>query len=202
MRPRPQITLAWAQSLDGSLSRTRGTPTRLSGPASQVMTHRLRAQHDAILVGIGTVLADDPALTVRVAAGPQPQPIIVDSRLRTPATCQLARRRAWIATTTAHTPPALIAVGVTPLRCAADAQGRVDLHDLLAQLASRGVRTLMVEGGGEILAAFLAAGVVDRVSITIAPVWLNGYRPTLPLPPLPHAAIRRLDADILLEATL
>ena len=73
---RPLVTLAYAQSLDGSLSAGRGHPLNLSGSEAQEITHRLRAAHDAILVGIGTVLADDPRLTVRLVKGPQPQPVV------------------------------------------------------------------------------------------------------------------------------
>ena len=81
---RPLVSLSYAQSLDGSLAARRGSPLLLSGKASMQLTHRLRASHDAILVGIGTILADDPQLTVRLVQGPQPQPVILDSHLRLP----------------------------------------------------------------------------------------------------------------------
>ncbi len=78
---RPAITLSYAQSLDGSLTTRRGRPLALSGPESYQLTHHLRADHDAILVGIDTVLADDPRLTVRGVRGEAPQPVVLDSRL-------------------------------------------------------------------------------------------------------------------------
>ena len=86
---RPFVTLSYAQSLDGSIAARRGATTPISGPDALRLTHQLRAHHDAILVGIGTVLADDPQLTVRLVAGPNPQPVIVDSRLRLPLTARL-----------------------------------------------------------------------------------------------------------------
>jgi riboflavin-specific deaminase-like protein len=82
---RPFVTLSYAQSLDGSIADRPGRPLALSGEASMALTHSLRASHEAILVGIGTVLADNPSLNVRLVAGKNPQPIVVDSRLRFPS---------------------------------------------------------------------------------------------------------------------
>ena len=90
-RDRPFVTLAYAQSLDGSITTARGERYGLSGPDALRLTHALRARHDAILIGIGTVLADDPELGVRLANGPSPQPVIVDSRLRTPSDAKVLR---------------------------------------------------------------------------------------------------------------
>lgn len=89
---RPAVTLAYAQSLDGCIAAARGAPTRLSGAESMRLTHELRALHEAILVGVGTVLADDPQLSTRLASGPSPRPIVLDSRLRTPLSARLLRR--------------------------------------------------------------------------------------------------------------
>ena len=86
---RPLVTLSYAQSLDGSIARERGKPLALSGPESMRLTHQLRAAHDAILVGIGTVLADDPQLTVRLVEGKSPIPVILDSRLAISPTARL-----------------------------------------------------------------------------------------------------------------
>src|SRR5512143_1701471 len=86
---RPLVSLCYAQSLDGCIAAERGRPTQLSGPETKQITHRLRALHDGILVGIGTVLADDPHLTVRHARGENPQPVVLDSRLRTPVEARL-----------------------------------------------------------------------------------------------------------------
>src|SRR5258708_3330412 len=102
-RERPFVTLAYAQSVDGSISIARGLRSALSGPESLRYTHALRAGHHGILVGVGTVLADDPELRVRLVEGRDPQPVIVDSHLSTPLHAKLlaqAGRRPWIGTTT------------------------------------------------------------------------------------------------------
>lgn len=99
---RPFVTLAYAQSVDGSIALARGRRCTLSGPESLGLTHTLRACHDAILVGVGTVLTDDPELSVRLVEGRDPQPVIVDSRLSTPPGARLlgqAGRQPWIGTT-------------------------------------------------------------------------------------------------------
>ena len=95
----PYITLAYAQSLDGSIAARPGEMLRLSNSLSQAMTHHLRARHDAILVGINTVLSDDPRLTVRLAEGKDPRPVVIDGCLRTPLCARLlaspAARPSW-----------------------------------------------------------------------------------------------------------
>ena len=99
---RPFVTLAYAQSVDGSISIARGQRSALSGPESLRLTHALRAGHDGILVGVGTVVADDPELRVRLVDGRDPQPVIVDSQLSTPVAARLLAqkgRRPWIGTT-------------------------------------------------------------------------------------------------------
>ena len=177
---RPLVSLCYAQSLDGCLAAQPGRPTQLSGPQSSRLTHQLRAAHDAILVGVGTVLADDPQLTVRLAPGQNPQPVILDSRLRTPLQARLvqpAARPVWIATTPAANPVqkvALESAGVRLLVLPSDEKGRVSLEALLQALAADGVRSLMVEGGAQVITGFLAQGLADWVAITIAPVFLGG----------------------------
>ncbi len=176
---RPWVTLSYAQSLDGCLTRRRGAPTPLSGPASLRLTHRLRAAHDGILVGIGTVLADDPRLTTRLVAGPQPQPVVLDSHLRLPPTARVLDhpRSVWVATTSRAPQAARRAVearGAQVLVFSPNEAGQVPLAPLLAALADRGLRTLMVEGGARVLTAFLQAGLADAVVVTVAPVYLSG----------------------------
>lgn len=190
---RPLVSLCFAQSLDGCLTHERGRPFALSGPESHQITHRLRAIHDAILIGSGTLLADDPHLTARLAGGPHPQPVVLDSRLRTPAAARLVQghpRPVWIATTStanAARRTELEAAGATVLALPEDDHGRVALDALLDCLGQRGVRRLMVEGGAAVITAFLTAGLVDLVSITIAPLFLGGLRAVeAPLPGLPR----------------
>ncbi len=182
LTPRPFVTLSYAQSLDGCLTAQQGTATPISAPASLTMTHALRAAHSAILVGIETVLADDPALTVRLVAGDSPQPVVVDSQLRTPADARLlqASGSAWIATTAQGARSSrrqrLEEAGARILTLPAGGDGRVDLAALLVCLGAEGIGALMVEGGARILTSFLEGGLADYAVITIAPVFLGGYQ--------------------------
>lgn len=176
---RPLVTLAFAQSLDGSIAAETGRPLLLSGPPAQLLTHRLRRWHDGILVGIGTVLSDDPRLTVRLLEGDDPQPIVVDSQLRFPETARMLGndRRPWIATGHGGDPArrlALKARGATILEVDDGAEGRVDLRSLLTRLHEKGIRRLMVEGGATVLSAFLREQLADVVVVTIAPRWVGG----------------------------
>jgi 3,4-dihydroxy 2-butanone 4-phosphate synthase/GTP cyclohydrolase II len=189
---RPFITLTYAQSIDGSIAAQLGTPLALSSPESLKMTHRLRASHDAILVGIGTILADNPQLNVRYVPGPNPRPIILDSTLRCPpnARCLGVARRPIIATTE-QAPMArqheLEAIGASILQLPTNAQNQIDLHTLASRLYLEGIRTLMVEGGASLITSFLQAQLVDKLIVTIAPMMIGGVRAVnQPLARLPH----------------
>lgn len=187
---RPFVTLSYAQSLDGSIAAQPGRPLILSGPESLALTHRLRAAHDAILVGIGTVLADDPRLTVRLAPGPHSQPVVLDTHLRCPLDAALLRHpthRPWLLCGPEADPVlevALRAAGARVVRLPLGPDGRIDLGAALAFLVAHGIRTLMVEGGAGVITAFLAGRQVDFVILTIAPVIVGGVRAvTGPLAP-------------------
>jgi 3,4-dihydroxy 2-butanone 4-phosphate synthase/GTP cyclohydrolase II len=176
---RPMVTLSYAQSLDGSLAARRGAPLALSGLESMRLTHRLRAAHAAILVGIGTVLADDPRLSVRLVEGSDPQPVVLDSRLRTPLNANLlcAARPLWIACLDGADPArlqVLQAAGAQVLALPPSETGGVSLPALLQTLARRGIASLMVEGGARLIGAFLAAGLADQAVITVAPLFVGG----------------------------
>lgn len=182
---RPLVSLCYAQSLDGSLTARRGEPLALSGPESLRLTHRLRAAHTAILVGIGTVLADDPSLTVRHAEGEDPQPVILDSHLRFPLEARLLqsgparpqRRAPWIATTSASDPArraALEAAGARLLVFEPGEQGSVSLPALLKRLGAEGAASVMVEGGARVISSFLRLGLADLAVVTIAPLFVGG----------------------------
>lgn len=193
---RPQVTLSYAQSLDGSLARQRGAPLPLSGPEALVMTHQLRADHDAILVGIGTVLADDPALTVRLVRGQNPQIVVLDSHLRCPPTARILAGHPWLcATETAAVDrqARLEAAGAVVLRFAADPAGRVHLPSALARLVQHGVQQLMVEGGAAVISSFLAAQAVDRLVITVAPQLVGGLPAISELPAMPRLRALRYE---------
>ena len=178
-RRRPFVTLAYAQSLDGSIAGAGRTPLSLSGESSLQLTHELRAAHDAILVGIGTVLSDDPQLTVRLVPGNDPQPIVVDSRLRLPDGSHLmaSERGTWLAVTDAAGEQDARRArerGVDVLRTPALANGWVDLDALMASLHERGLAHLLVEGGARILTSFLKARLADYVVVTVAPQFVGG----------------------------
>jgi riboflavin-specific deaminase-like protein len=222
-RDRPFVTLAYAQSVDGSIARKRGEPFRLSGEETSRMTHAIRGWHDAILVGVGTVLSDDPELSVRLADGRDPQPIIVDSQLRTPPSSRLLARRdhpVWIATATNGEAQAgfpdsatgsvstrqlravtLESKGARILNGPPLSNGWVDLNALLRTLKAEGIDRLMVEGGAHIITSFLAARLVDFGVVTVAPVFLGGLsavqsreNATGKSTPLDDAVLPRFDA--------
>ncbi|MDH5740179.1 MAG: bifunctional diaminohydroxyphosphoribosylaminopyrimidine deaminase/5-amino-6-(5-phosphoribosylamino)uracil reductase RibD, partial [Nitrospira sp.] len=183
---RPYVTLKAGMTLDGQLATASGESRWITGESSRREVHQLRGSVDAVLIGVGTVLADDPSLTART--GPrfeqltlrQPFRIIVDSRLRTPFKAQVLAQqdqaKTIMATTTAA-PPARRSVlqkkGVEILTLPAR-QGRVSLRALLTQLGRRGIMSLLVEGGGEINAALLKAKLVNHVRLYMAPLLLGG----------------------------
>jgi 3,4-dihydroxy 2-butanone 4-phosphate synthase/GTP cyclohydrolase II len=176
---RPFVTLSYAQSLDGCLTLHRGSASPVSGEAARRITHQLRSAHNAILVGIGTVLADDPRLTVRLADGDDPQPVIVDSHLRTPVSARLVERGAWIATTFAAERDRRLELeraGARVVTLPADETGRVSLGALLFWLGGESISHLMVEGGSEVITSFLRERLANRLVITFSPVLAGGYR--------------------------
>lgn len=207
---RPLVTVTYAQSLNGSLAATPGRPLALSGPQSLAFTHQLRAAHAAILVGINTVLSDDPQLTVRHANGPNPQPIVLDSRLRCPPGSRLLHHPThalWLATTDAapaERQAALEAAGARIIRLPADAQGRVALPALLGWLGAQGLASLMVEGGAQTITAFLEQWLADRLIVTLAPRLIGGLNAiAAPLDlPLCNVRCRMLGDDVIVEAEL
>jgi GTP cyclohydrolase II len=209
---RPFTTVTYAQTLDGSIATADGSPLAISSPASMKFTHRLRSEHDAILVGIGTVLADDPQLTVRLVQGAHPQPIIIDSRLRTPPRARLCvhpNRRPWVITTMdapRSNQNVLESIGVRVLRVPCNADGKVCLRTTLDELSKLGVSSLMVEGGQRILTEFLAHGLTDRLIVTIAPQLTVGLRALQPIqhswPLLSNAKFHHFGQDLIFEATV
>jgi diaminohydroxyphosphoribosylaminopyrimidine deaminase / 5-amino-6-(5-phosphoribosylamino)uracil reductase len=201
---RPHVTLKGAITLDGRIADADGASRWITGEAARAHAHRLRSEADAIVVGIETVLKDDPKLTVRLDRPwpREPYRIVLDSLARTPVNAQLitaaTRGRAIIAVgdrAPAERLTALTAAGATVARCSG-ADGRVDLAALLRSLAEREVRSVLVEGGGEAHAAFLDAALVDRVAVFIAPLVLGGTS----APSLVGGKARRLKDAVRLEA--
>ena len=176
----PYITLAYAQSLDGSIAAEPGQMLRLSNSLSQAMTHHLRARHDAILVGINTVLSDDPRLTVRLAAGKDPRPVVIDACLRTPLGARLLASPAGaaiVATSQTACPDRekrLRKAGALVVRVPSGPDGRLDLSTFLVLLAQMNVGSLMVEGGAGILNSFLSDRLADQLVVTISPRFVGG----------------------------
>jgi riboflavin-specific deaminase-like protein len=181
----PVVTLSWARSSNGAIAGPGGVPAALSGPESLRLTHRLRTLHDAILVGIQTVIADDPLLSSRLVAGHQPQPVILDSRLRFPLDARLlgrTDRSPWIfhADASADAARELTARGAR-LFAVGRGEGGLDLLQVLRELASLGIASVMVEGGARVLSAFLSQGLVSQVVVTTSPSELTGVMgPVLP----------------------
>jgi 3,4-dihydroxy 2-butanone 4-phosphate synthase/GTP cyclohydrolase II len=194
---RPLVTLTYAQSLDGSIAARAGHPLAISGPQSQAFTHALRAAHHAILVGIGTVLADNPALTVRLVPGPNPQPVVMDTRLRLPSYAKLLRdgNRPWVATSegaAVERQHDLERLGARIFRFPESPRGGILLEPLLAKLADLGVESLMVEGGAQVITSFLSARLVDQMVVTVAPILVGGVRVLDPFLPVPLRQFPRL----------
>jgi len=174
---RPFITLAYAQSWDGSITTRCGETLHLSGTESVRLTHQLRSLHDGILVGIGTVLSDDPQLTVREWTGPNPQPIVLDSRLRMPQTARLCchpDKLCWILTILPDASKLGNQVEIMTIN--GNNQEHVPLQDAMELLWQKGIKSLMVEGGATIITAFLKARMADSLVLTIAPRLVGGYR--------------------------
>lgn len=176
----PVVTLSYAQSLDGCLTVRAGQPTALSNEQTHRLTHALRAVHQAILVGIGTVLADDPRLTARLVGGRNPQPVVLDAHLRTPLDSALVRRtdlHPWIfasAEADAARRRALQDAGARVFTAPVDGRGRLDLAAVLAVLADESITSLMVEGGAQVLTDFLRRRLAQLAVVTVVPLWLGG----------------------------
>lgn len=174
---RPLVTLSYAQALDGSIAKRRGEPATISGEQSLAYTHQLRAAHDAILVGIGTILSDDPQLTVRLAEGKSPQPVILDSNLRTPLDAKVLASHPLIFCSAAASRDAQQALEESGARVERQSQARrIDLDTMLAKLSELSIESVMVEGGGEVISSFIDEALADRAMITMAPVNLYGYK--------------------------
>ena len=168
---RPSVTLKVATSLDGRIATGSGESKWITGEAARLEGHRLRAAHDAILVGIETVLADDPELTVRLPGRSVDQPlrVVLDSRLRTPATARVVGADTLILT--AAEP---VVIGSARVERIDSEDGRPTAMAALAATGRAGARSLMIEGGGQVAASFLRAGLVDRIEWFRAPILLGG----------------------------
>jgi diaminohydroxyphosphoribosylaminopyrimidine deaminase / 5-amino-6-(5-phosphoribosylamino)uracil reductase len=217
---RPFVTMKIAMSSDGRIATASGDSKWITGDRARALVHELRDKVDAVLVGAGTVRADDPRLTSRIPNRKTRDPIrvVLDSRLSLPSTARVFRRTSRAATWVAAARDAslvrekrLTKNGVEVIRCRSRG-GRIDVRDLLAKLGQRGVMHLLVEGGAETYGSFLSAGVVDRLMLFIAPVVLGqggkawasipGARRVEEAMRLKPESSRKIGADILIEATV
>jgi diaminohydroxyphosphoribosylaminopyrimidine deaminase / 5-amino-6-(5-phosphoribosylamino)uracil reductase len=198
------------QSLDGRIATTTGHSKYINGPAGLAHLHRLRALVDAVVVGVGTALADDPQLTVRRVAGPSPARVVLDPKGRLPATAKVfaddgVRRLLISAEGTKCAPASGVEVVALP-----GPEGAIAPRDILVTLAERGLRRVLIEGGAETLSRFLAAGCLDRMHVVVAPIILGSGRPSFILPPIERAdqAMRlkvcahQLDDEVLFDCDL
>lgn len=183
---RPFVHLKIAQSLDGRIATGSGHSRWITDAAARGVVQRMRAEHDAILVGRGTALRDDPRLTVReiddpgLRSAPPPRRVVLDSRLSLPPGARLASngqaRRTMLLTTAGADPArrrALAARGVQVHEVAADAAGRVDLDAALQTLYEHGIRSLLVEGGAAVYTSLLRAGRFDQLTVFLAPLLIG-----------------------------
>ena len=178
------VTLKLATSLDGRIATATGESKSITGEAARAAGHGLRAEHAAILVGVETVIADDPALTVRLdgtptpesyvpsdfaAAAKQPLRVILDSRLRTPSLSEAAKAGSLIITCAEPRPIRRAQIE----RVEPGEDGRPPVEAVLSALDKRGIASVLIEGGGQVAASFLRAGAVDRIEWFRAPILLG-----------------------------
>jgi diaminohydroxyphosphoribosylaminopyrimidine deaminase/5-amino-6-(5-phosphoribosylamino)uracil reductase len=174
-----RVTLKLATSLDGRIATASGESRWITGEAARRVVHRLRAEHDAVLVGVETALADDPELTVRLPgwAGRQPARVVLDSRQRLSPDGRLARTARDVPTyvvATGAPEPRLTDVGVRVLTVPAVGDERPELKSVVQALEAEGFSRLFVEGGGQVAASFLRCGLVDALAWFRAPIVIGG----------------------------
>ncbi len=176
----PFVTLKIAQTLDGKIATAKGESKWITGEEARQEGHRLRDSHDAILVGINTVLNDNPSLTTRIPGGRDPIRVIVDTTLRTPVSAKVITQKSaaktYIATVQNAPKDKLVALleAGAEIVLANARNGKVDLKQLMKMLGSFGIMSVLIEGGAEINAAALKAGIVDKAVMFIAPMLMTG----------------------------
>jgi len=198
------------QSLDGRIATETGHSKYINGPAGLVHLHRLRALVDAVVVGVGSAIADDPQLTVRRVAGPQPARVVIDPKGRLGADARMFADdgvRCFLITAegTRCEPPSGVEIIALPA-----ADGQIAPSAILAALACRGMRRILIEGGANTVSRFIAAGCLDRLHVMVAPIILGAGGPGLILPPLERAdqalrmpiRVHKIEDDVLFDCDL
>ena len=173
----PFVTLKFAQSLDGRIAAVSGDSKWISSEPSRKLAHRERSLHDAVLVGAGTVIADDPDLTVRLVRGKNPIRIILDSKLKIPLSARILKNQNTAKTIIISTAASrnqsklsdLQKMGIEILEIDSTQGGQIDLAKLLPELAKKGLSSILVEGGSEIITSFLKTKIADRLLVFTAP---------------------------------
>jgi len=220
-RGRPFATLKLALSLDGRITAASGDSQWISSPASRALVHRWRREADAVMVGAGTVIADNPRLTCRVAGGRDPVRVIIDGRLRCPPRARVFVERsvapALLVTTAANVARARRRYGgarVEVLGCPVRGGARgneIDLRALMRELGRRGWCNVLVEGGARLAGSALGAGIIDRVAFFVAPIVIGAGTPAVEglgfarvrdAIALDDLSVRRLGGDLLVEADI
>jgi diaminohydroxyphosphoribosylaminopyrimidine deaminase / 5-amino-6-(5-phosphoribosylamino)uracil reductase len=198
------------QSLDGRIATETGHSKYINGPAGLVHLHRLRALVDAIVVGVGTAIADDPQLTVRRVSGSQPARVVIDPKGRLGANARMfaddgVRRVLITAQGTRCAPPSGVEIIALPA-----ADGQIVPSAILTALAGCGMRRMLIEGGANTVSRFLAAGCLDRLHVLVAPIILGVGGPGLILPALERAdqaprmpmRVHKIEDDVLFDCDL
>ncbi len=212
---RPWVICKWAQTLDGRIATRTGHSQWISGEASRRRVQKIRSYCDGVMVGVGTVLADDPMLTNRSGAGREPTRVVLDEALATPADCRLVQTASetpvLIVTAAGESSHAekLAAAGAELLHLPGD-DGRIDLGGLMDELGRRRWTRLLIEGGAQVHGSMLGAGLVDELRVFLAPRLLGG-REGLPCvlwreadlmteaKGLPRPTVEAIDGDLLLS---
>jgi riboflavin-specific deaminase-like protein len=197
------------QSLDGRIATASGHSHYINGTAGRAHLHRLRALVDAVVVGVGTVVADDPQLTVRLVQGPHPARVVLDPQGRIPDEARVLASdgvRRLVVTTSPQPslPPGVETLVMRPT------DGHIPPAAILEGLAQRGLRRILVEGGAATVSRFLAAGCLDRLHLLVAPIIIGAGPTGLALPPIeridgawrPPIRVHRLDEDVLFDCDL
>ncbi|HEY82403.1 MAG TPA: bifunctional diaminohydroxyphosphoribosylaminopyrimidine deaminase/5-amino-6-(5-phosphoribosylamino)uracil reductase RibD [Dehalococcoidia bacterium] len=213
----PLVSLKFAQTLDGRIATVSGDSRWISGEKFRRLAHKLRATHDAVMVGIDTVLRDNPELTVRLVKGRNPTRVILDSSLRIPLDAEVLKLET-APTIIATTPRAdgkklsrLRQMGVEVLVAREDKSGEVDLRHLLELLGERNISSVLVEGGAGVITSLLRQNLADKVVVAVAPKLMGkgieavgelNIREVSQAVKLSFSKIYRLGEDLVIEARL
>ena len=203
---RPAFVVAQlGQALDGRIATPTGKSRYINCPDAIAHLHRLRALVDAVVVGVGTAIADDPQLSVREVEGPSPARVVIDPNFRMPDGLRLLRD-GGAPVLAVQGRPGERPEGVTPVVVAPHA-GRLAPRDIVAALAERGFKRILIEGGACTVSSFLAAGAVDRLHLSVAPVLIGSGPTGVNLPAIdelsdalrPEVTVHRLGSDVLYD---